>query len=119
MATGVEKASTIGAALALSYGSVFAETSMLLAGGMVGAAVLWAMDESNRRWPLLLRDSCIGVALALIFGSLAVRLTQGFDTLQEAGVTADLLWAPVAGVIAAYWPLMFGIFRRVIKGWKR
>lgn len=118
MATGIEKASTIGAALTLAYGGVVAETSMLLFGGLVGGAVLWALDDTKRPWHLLARDSLIGVMLAVTFGSLAVHVAQGMDFASDLGITSDLLWAPVAGCIAAFWPLFARLALKGIKRWK-
>lgn len=118
MATGLEKGATIGAALTLAYGGVVAETSMLLFGGLVGGAILWARDESNRPWHLLARDALIGVLLAVSCGSLAVQVAQGLDVARDYGITSEILWAPVAVVIAAFWPVAVRLALKGMKRWK-
>lgn len=116
----VEMKAGIAAVIIATAGPLAAEVSMLTLGGLVGGVVAVAVDQ--RPNPTLWRSLAtvsIGLGVALVLGGAVAQVVPRLEWLQSYGLSPDLLWAPVAFALAAFWRPAIATTGRLISGWRR
>jgi hypothetical protein len=91
------------AAIVVGYlGAALGEFSFILMGGMIGGVIAVELDERSGSFWRALRVMGIGVGVALVFGGAVASVAP--NVAPEAwGLSPDILWAPVAAALAAFW----------------
>lgn len=91
------------AAVVVGYlGAALGEYSFIMMGAIIGGVVAVELDEKSGTWRRALGVFFTGVGVALGCTSAVANLAPHIAPAGW-GLTPDLLWAPVAAGLAAFW----------------
>jgi uncharacterized membrane protein len=103
----------LAAAAIASLGPVIGQHALIIAGAFGGALIALMAAEPMRGWWPPVRHVLQGLIAAVVSTS-ALSQVVSAAAPKDWGVTPDLLWVPVAALVAALWREGLAVMRRLI-----
>jgi uncharacterized membrane protein len=103
----------LAAAAIASLGPVIGQHALIIAGAFGGALIALMAAEPMRGWWPPVRHVLQGLIAAIVSTSALAQVASAMAP-KDWGLSPDLLWVPMAAVVAALWREGLGVLRRLV-----